>query len=106
MGRGKKEKPEARRIEDILNNSADRKKLQNFIDEAVRCKVRMADEQESFKGIRDVAVEEIGIEGKMFNQLTALFFNNNFTEKQAELEKLETAIELLMMNSSSNAEAQ
>ncbi len=95
----KKQKQDPRRIEDILNNSSDRAKLQNFIDEAVRCKVKIADEQESIKGIRDVAVEQIGIEGKMFNQLCALFFNNNFSEKQAELEKLETAIQMLMMNS-------
>lgn len=97
----KASKKEARRIEDILNNSSDRSKLQNFIDEAVRCKVKIADEQESIKGLRETAMEEIGIEGKMFNQLTSLFFNNNFSEKQAELEKLENAIELLMMNKAS-----
>jgi hypothetical protein len=34
----------------------------------------------------------------MFNNLVGLYFNNNFSEKQAELERLETAIEMLMMN--------
>jgi hypothetical protein len=32
----------------------------------------------------------------MFNQLVSLFFNNNFEEKRAELEKLEEAISALM----------
>jgi hypothetical protein len=91
-------KRETRQIEDILNNLSDRAKLQNFIDEAVRSKSRIAAEQEQLKAIREAAVEDVGIEGKMFNQLTALFFNNNFSEKQAELEKLDTAIDLLLMN--------
>ena len=95
-----KNKREERPIEDILNNLSDRAKLQNFLDEAVRSKSRIAGEQEQLKAIRDAAVEAVGIEGKMFNQLTALFYNNNFSEKQAELEKLDTAIEMLLMNKS------
>lgn len=91
-------KREIRPIEDILNNKSDRAKLQNFLDEAVRSKGRIAQEQEQLKAIKDAAIEDVGIEGKMFNQLTALFFNNNFSEKQAELEKLDTAIEMLLMN--------
>ena len=94
----RKQKTDPRRIEDILNNPKDRATLQNHIDEAVRCKVRIADEQESIKAIREEAAEKTGIDGKMFNNLVSLYFNNNFSEKQAELERLETAIEMLMMN--------
>jgi hypothetical protein len=96
--RAKKTKTEPRRIEDILNNSKDKAVLQNFLDEAVRCKVRISDEQESIKAMREEAMEKTGIEGKMFNALLALFYNNNFDEKKAEIDNLETAIELLTMN--------
>lgn len=89
-----------RPIEDILNNSADKAKLQNFLDEAVRCKVRISDEQESIKCLREEAMEKVGIEGKMFNTLLALFYNQNFDEKKAEIDSLEIALELLMMNKS------
>lgn len=93
-----KAKTETRRIDEILNNSKDRAVLQNFLDEAVRCKFRIADEQESIKAMREEAIEKTGIEGKMFNALVALFYNNNFDEKRAEIDKLETAIEMLTMN--------
>jgi len=96
MARQAKNKPQVRDIEDILNNASDRAKLQNFIDEAVRCKQKVADENESIKGLREEAVEKIGIEPKMFNALTKLFFNNDFAEKRADLEKLENAIDLLL----------
>lgn len=98
----RKQKTDPRRIEDILNNPKDRSTLQNHIDEAVRCKVRIADEQESIKAIREEAAEKTGIDGKMFNNLVSLYFNNNFSEKQAELERLETAIEMLMMDKADN----
>jgi hypothetical protein len=91
----RKAKAEVRPIEDILNNAKDRATLQNFLDEAVRCKVRISDEQESIKAMRDEAKEKTGIEGKMFNSLLALFYNNNFDEKKAEIDSLETAIDLL-----------
>lgn len=95
----KKQKPQTRDIASILNNSADRAKLENFVDEAVRCKMKIADEQESIKGLREEAVEKTGIEPKMFNIWLSLKFNNNYTEKQTEVEKVETLIEMLLMNS-------
>jgi len=80
----------------VLKDSAQRSKLQNYIDEVVRCKTKILDENESIKTIRDAAVEELNIEPKMFNSLVSLFFNNNFEQKREELEKLEAAINALM----------
>lgn len=80
-------------VSDILNNMAERAKLQNFLDEAVRCKMRIADEQESIKGLRDAAVDDLNIEPKMFNMLVGLFFNNNFEQKKEELEKMQNVID-------------
>jgi len=83
-------------VSTILKDQGLRTKLQNYIDESIRCKTKILDEQESIKVLRDSAVDELGIEPKMFTQLVSLFFNNNFEEKRAELEKLEEAISALM----------
>jgi hypothetical protein len=80
----------------LIKDPAQRSKLQNYIDEVIRCKTKILDEQESIKALRDAAVEELNIEPKMFTQLVSLFFNNNFEQKRAELERLEAAINALM----------
>jgi hypothetical protein len=83
-------------ITTLLNNKADRAKLQNYIDEVVRCKTKILDENESIKTLRGAAVDELGIQPKMFSSLVSLFFNNNFEEKLDELTRLENAITALM----------
>lgn len=82
----------------VLKDASQRAKLQSYIDEVVRCKTKILDENESIKAIRDAAVEELNIEPKMFSSLVSLFFNNNFEQKREELEKLEAAIHALMQN--------
>jgi hypothetical protein len=91
----KKQRKQTRDIHSILSNPVDKQKLHGYIDETVLCKQRIMDEQESIRGLRDTAVEELGIEPKLFNQLVSLFVNNSFDEKLQELEKLEAAIEAL-----------
>lgn len=83
-------------INDILRVQTKRAKLQNYIDEVVRSKTRILDENETIKGLRDSAVEELNIKPKMFNTLVSLYFNNNFEEKRLEIEELECAIDTLM----------
>lgn len=80
----------------VIASPALRSKLQNYIDEVVRCKAKILDENESIKVLRDAAVEELNIEPKMFSALVGLYFNNNFEQKRDELEKLEAAITALM----------
>lgn len=77
----------------ILNDRSKTAKLQNFIDEVCRCKTRIMDENESIKGLRDAAVDELNISPKMFNTLVSLHFNNDFAEKLEEIQQLEAAIE-------------
>lgn len=79
----------------VLKNDALRAKLQNYIDEVVRCKIKILDENESIKALRESAVDELEIEPKMFNSLVSLFFNNNFEEKKEEVEKLEEVLTIL-----------
>lgn len=87
-----------RPIEAILGNPSDKVKLKNFIDEAVRCKIKISDENESIKGLATEAAEKIEIEPKLFKQLVNLYFKNNFAEKQAEISALDSAIEMLVMS--------
>lgn len=84
-----------RNIEDVIANPADKHKLQNFIDEAVRVKLRIADENESFKGIKDEAVEQLEVNPKLFNQLVKISLNNSYSETRAEISALDSAIDLL-----------
>ena len=84
-----------RRIEDIMNNPVDRTALMNHIDEAVRCKQRIADENESIKGIVDAIKEKIDIDPGLFKTLAKISFKNDAVEKLAAAERLETAIEMM-----------
>lgn len=83
-------------ITTVLRDAAKKARLQTYIDEVVRCKTKILDENESIKSLREAAVDELNIEPKMFNSLVSLFFNNNFEQKREELEKLEAAIDALM----------
>lgn len=89
-------KPEIRDIVTILNNPADKKKLQNFIDEAVRCRIKIKDQNESIKNLKAEALLQIGADPKIFGQLVRLFDNNSFAEKRHEIETLEAAIDILI----------
>ncbi len=82
----------------VLADATQRARLQNYIDEVVRCKAKILDENESIKALRESAVEELNIEPKIFNSLVALFFNNNFQQKQQEIQQLEAAINALMQH--------
>ncbi len=82
-------------IRTILQSPAMRSKLQNYIDEILRSKSKILDEQEHIRSIRDAAVDDLSIEPKMLNSLVGMFFNNNFDQKLEELNKLEEAIRLI-----------
>lgn len=85
-----------RDVKDILRDPSLAAKLQNYIDEAVICKTKILDQNESIKTLRQSAAEEVEIEPKMFNVLVSMFFNNNFDQKKEELTKLEEAIDALL----------
>jgi CBS-domain-containing membrane protein len=79
-----------------MNNLSDRKKLTNFIDEAVIQRTKIKTTKEDLKAIVDEAKEQLDIEPKLFNALVSITEKNSFAEKQAEISNLETAIELLI----------
>lgn len=80
----------------VLKDKALRTRLMNYIDETVRCKTKILDEQESIRTLRDSAVDELNIEPKMFSALVSMAFNNNYEQKKMELEAQVEAIEALM----------
>ena len=86
---------EHRRIEDIMNNSADRTKLNNSIDEYVKLLDSIKDKKESMKVIVDDIKEKIDIDPKLFKILANITQKNNAVEKLAEAESLENAIEMM-----------
>ena len=90
-------------ISDIIKNPSSHAKLKSYIDEAVNAKIKILDQNEAIKGLRDSAVEELGLQPKMFNFLVSLLFNNNFDEKLAEIGEQETAIEGLMQTGPSKS---
>lgn len=96
MARGKKEKPEIRPIESIVNNPNDKAVLKNMLDEAARCKLRIADENTSIKDIRSAALDKIGLDPKLFGPLLAVVYNESYIEKRAEIETLDFAISSLI----------
>lgn len=83
-------------VADILRNDAQAKRLQAIIDEVVRCKQKILDENESIRALRETAVDDLGIQPKIFNALVSLHFNNNFEEKREEIDQLDTAIEHML----------
>lgn len=89
-------------IEKILSNPANKSKLKNYIDEAVICKQKIADENESIKNMAKEISEKISIDPKLFKQLVNMYFKNNFAEKQAEISSLDSAIELLLISADSD----
>jgi hypothetical protein len=91
----------------ILKDNSQRSRLMNYIDETVRCKTKILDEQESIRTLRDAAVEELNIEPKLFVALVNMAFNNNYEQRKMELEAQVEAIEALMgtgLNTSSDDE--
>lgn len=70
--------------------------LSNYIDEAVTCKSAIATQQQHIKAIRDQAIEEIGLNPKLFNAYVAASFNNDYTKRKMGLDEQVTLLEHIM----------
>lgn len=80
----------------IIKDPGLKARLQNYIDEIIKCKTAILDQNESIRVLRDSAVDELNVEPKMLNTLVGLFFNNNFEQKQQEMERIDAAIRALL----------
>lgn len=85
-----------RSIEDIFKNPADKTKLMNLVDEAVRCKTKIQLEQESIKQLRDVAKEELSLNPKLFNYYVAMVYANDYSARKDQLDQLDRLVSSVM----------
>lgn len=85
-----------RDIQSILKDPVLKAKLNNLVDEAVRCKQRIYGEQQAIKDLRDVARNDVELEPKLFNYYVAMVFNNDYAARLTSVEQLSTLIETVM----------
>lgn len=85
-----------RSIEEIMRDPAAKNKLQHLVDEAVQSKTKIAHEQSIIKGLRDAAIEDIGLKPQLFNNFVAMSFNNDYQVRKEGLEQQLTLVEMVM----------
>lgn len=85
-----------RNIEDILKDPTLKAKLNNLVDEAVRCKIRIQQEQETIKDLRDVAKNDLSLNPKLFNYYVGMVYNNDYAARKDNLDQLSTLIDAVM----------
>lgn len=85
-----------RSIEEIMRDPSAKTKLQHLVDEAVQSKTKIAHEQSIIKGLRDAALEDLGLKPQLFNNFVAVTFNNDYGVRKDNLEQQLTLIECIM----------
>jgi hypothetical protein len=85
-----------RDIQDILKDPVLKAKLNNLVDEAVRCKQRIYGEQQAIKDLRDVARNDVALNPKHFNYYVAMVFNNDYAARKEDVDQLSTLIDSVL----------
>lgn len=85
-----------RSIEEIMRDPSAKNKLQHLVDEAVQSKTKIAHEQSIIKGLRDAALEDLGLKPQLFNNFVAMTFNNDYQQRKEGLEQQLTLVEIVM----------
>ena len=70
--------PRFRNITSIMKDPEARKRLNAFIDEAVKCKQEILAKNEQIKGLRKLAIDELKLNPKLFNAYVSAAFNNDY----------------------------
>ena len=86
-----------RSIQDVLKDPRLKAKLTNLVDEAVRSKLKIQQEQETIKSLRDVAKADLSLNPKIFNYYVSMVYNNDYASRKQDLDELSTLIETVMM---------
>ncbi len=81
-----------RDINSIMKDPVERARLSSLIDEAIKAKKEIAKQQETIKGARAIAAEELKLNPKLFNAYLSAAFNNDYT---AKLDSLGQQVDLL-----------
>jgi hypothetical protein len=82
-----KKKKSYKDINVVLNNRADRAKLQNLIDEAVKYKQEIFSKNEEIKLLKETAADDLSVDPKDFNCLVKMTYNNDFKKVRETAEK-------------------
>lgn len=85
-----------RSVEEIMRDPTSKTKLQHLVDEAVQSKTKIAHEQSIIKGLRDAALEDLGLKPQLFNNFVAMTFNNDYQVRKEGLEQQLTLVEIVL----------
>lgn len=96
QGAADKPNTKFKNIEDIMRDPAMKAKLNNLVDEAVRCKQEIYKQQQAIKDIRDVARNDVALNPKLFNYYVAMVFANDYAARKENVDQLETLIDTVM----------
>ena len=87
-----------RDIQEIMAQPRMKALLTSYVDEAVKCKVKIAEQQEIMKGFRDQALDELGLKPPVFNTYVAMVFNNDYLQRKDKLQELIDLVDQVMLD--------
>ena len=87
-----------RDISEIMAQPRMKALLSTYVDQAVKCKVQIGVEQESIKGIRQNALDELGLKPAVFNTYVAMVYNNDYVQRKDKLEELLDLVDQVMLD--------
>lgn len=86
-----------RDIAEIMAQPRMKALLSSYVDEAVKAKGNIATQQETIKGLRDNALDELGLKPAVFNAYVQMTFNNDYVQRKDRLEELIDLVDLVML---------
>ncbi len=90
--------PKFRDIHEIMTNPTMKAKLASYVDEAVRCKGKIAFEQENIKALRENAAEELGLKPAVFNDYVSMVYSNDYVQRKSKYEELVDLVTAVMQD--------
>lgn len=83
-------------IDTIMKDPASKNLLNSLIDEAIECKTAIQTQQQSIKILREKALDDLGLNPKLFNAYVAASFNNDYQQRKDSLDEQVTLLEFIM----------
>lgn len=87
-----------RDIQEIMKNPRMKALLSSYVDEAVKCKMEIAKQQEIMKGFREQALDELGLKPPVFNTYVQMVFNNDYIQRKDKLQELIDLVDQVMID--------
>lgn len=85
-----------RSITEVLNTPGLRARLMSFADEIVIAKQKIQFEQETIRGLREAALEELNIKGPVFNNFVDMIFKNDYVQRKDKFGELHDMVDAIM----------